>query len=95
MYDPAAKSGGIFADLIFAFIWQKITTSGFPSHVVSAERKLAFCREYESTLVVTFGPDEVTDDPGAGYAAKLLPMQHGEGTVLALKIPALIFIADS
>lgn len=50
-YNPATKSGGIFAEFILALIRKKILISGFPSHIAKAEEKTAYCKEYEDPLV--------------------------------------------
>ncbi|XP_055339072.1 uncharacterized protein LOC129588733 [Paramacrobiotus metropolitanus] len=70
-YNPLTKEGGIFAEFILSLIRKKIVNSGFPSSVLTDEEKLEYCNQYEKTLGIVFAPEEVVDNPGLRYCAKI------------------------
>lgn len=70
LYFPAGERG-LFDDAVRTFAKDKITASGFPTNVITEADKQGYCDGWRTFLGITVTPDEVEENPGKRFCAKI------------------------
>ena len=61
----------MFDEAVRTFAKDKIIASGFPASVVTDEDKVRYCQGWRDFLNIVISPEEVDDNPGKRFCAKI------------------------
>ena len=62
---------GLFDDAVRTFAKDKIVASGFPADVESDKDKERYCEGWDKFLGIVISPDEIEENPGKRFCAKI------------------------